>query len=82
MFRLGLRYVQVLVSNYLISACIDIPLTKETLDEAEGVPFHHCCHQSERRVGSRRNAVWLRSIQNVSFAYIPMKNTALETQIP
>ena len=82
MSRSDHRYVQVFVSNYPISACINVPLTKETLDEAEGVSFHRCCRQSERRVGSVRNAVWLWSIQNVSFAYISMKNTALKTQIP
>jgi hypothetical protein len=62
MFRSGHRYVQVFVSNCPISAWINVPLPEETLDEAEGVSFRRRCHQSERRGGSGRNAVWLWSI--------------------
>jgi len=39
MFRSGHRYVQVFVSGYPISACIDVSLTEETLDEAEVSPY-------------------------------------------
>jgi hypothetical protein len=60
-------------------ACIYIPLAEETPNETKGISFGT---QSERGVGTGPNATWLRYKQNVPFAYIPMKNTALETQIP
>jgi hypothetical protein len=72
MFRSGHRYVQSLsVTTQYQHAYI--PLTEETLDEAEGVSFRRP-RQSERRVGTRRNATWLWYIQNVPFADIPMKD--------
>jgi hypothetical protein len=70
---------QFLLRKYPTSACIYIPLAKETLDEAEGVSFGA---QSERRMDTRRDATSLRYIQDVTAAYVAMQNFALETQIP
>jgi len=81
MFPSGHHYVAIFVRKYPIWARIYIPLAEETLDEAEGVsisPRHW--RQGERRVRTRRNATWLRYIQNVPFADIQMKDFALETQ--
>jgi hypothetical protein len=70
--------LQSLLRKYPISACIHIPLAKKTLDEAEGVSFGA---QSERRMVTRRDAILLRYIQDVTAAYVAMQNSALETQI-
>ena len=83
MWTLGHHYVLITMCWSLLGTtqcwnCIYIPVTEETLNEAEEVSFGT---ESGRRVVSWHRACWLWYIQNVSFVYIPMKDVALKMQI-